>query len=168
MFSKKIMEFDFKLSGQSQYLWTEDSPSEAGAVQCQKNSLKTLNSSSRDRKLMDHRDPIFFLSFLQCQKPLSVLWKMFLKFSLAVINNFKLDIIRKLIFIQLSKRILQSLSPGKYYLQFLKVHLPQVCTGVHQLTLLSILIRRKFCDQAKSRCLSDRMEMTFLSHTRIV
>lgn len=56
------------------------------------------NSSSKDRKIIEHRDLIFLLSFLQCQKPLSILWKRFLKILLAVINIFKPDIIRILVF----------------------------------------------------------------------
>lgn len=56
------------------------------------------NSSSEDRKIIEHRDLIFLLSFLQCQKPLSILWKRFLKILLAVINIFKPDIIRILVF----------------------------------------------------------------------
>lgn len=56
------------------------------------------NSPFRNGEIIDHRDLIFLLSFLLCQKPLSVLWKRFLKISLAVMNIFKPDFIRKHVF----------------------------------------------------------------------
>ena len=56
------------------------------------------NLPFRDGEIIDHRDLIFLLSFLLCQKSLSVLWKRFLKISLAVINIFKPDFIRKHVF----------------------------------------------------------------------
>ena len=35
--------------------------------------MEDSNSPSRDRKIIDHGDPIFLISSLQCQKQLSIL-----------------------------------------------------------------------------------------------